>query len=78
MKTKESAPITKFEAKQVEQANAAEGVPVVFVTDFVRARTRRRASHLTCPRRPRDKCGTNGAVDSPVNPNVASDLGVYS
>src|SRR5437762_11790148 len=31
MKTKESAPITKFEAKQVERANSAGSVPVVFV-----------------------------------------------
>ena len=31
MKTKESAPITKIEAKQVERANTAGSVPVVFV-----------------------------------------------
>ncbi len=31
MKTKESAPITKLEAKQVERANTAGSVPVVFV-----------------------------------------------
>jgi hypothetical protein len=38
----------------------------------------RRISRVTCPRRPRDKCGTNGALDSLVNPNMSSDLGVDS
>ena len=34
-----------------------------FVRDKHRARTQSQApSHLTCPRRPRDKCGTDGAV----------------